>query len=166
MTSTELGYYDTSYPPSVWTPPGPVDPSITSLDPTTGSAAAGPLTVTVHGSNFEAGSVVEVDQLPATSTVFVSATELTATFDPSAAGTVQFTVRNPNDEESNSVPFVVGALAAEDVSGLTVEGVQAFVREHPDLLAEVFALEQAGKARATLLSWLTTLLDEERSKGS
>lgn len=112
MTSTEAGYYDQSYPPSIYeppVPPGPVDPAITSLAPTTGSAAAGPLTVEVTGTDFEAGSVVEVDQVPASTTVFVSATHLTATFDPAAAGTVQFTVRNVNDEESNSAPFIVTA---------------------------------------------------------
>jgi hypothetical protein len=109
VTSTEAGYYEQSYPPSILTPgPGVADPHIDALAPTTGSAAAGPLTITVTGTKFEAGSVVEVDQLPVT-TVFVSATSLTATFDPAAAGVVAFTVRNPNDEESNSVPFTVAA---------------------------------------------------------
>jgi len=159
---TPLGYYESSYPPSVWGggSGGPADPSITSLVPNTGSAAAGPISVQVNGTRFEAGSVVEVAQAPVT-TVYVSATQLTATFDPPAAGTVQFTVRNPNEEESNSVPFTVSALAAEDVSTLTVEEVQSFVRAHPELLAEVYALEQTGKARVTLLTWLKTLLDEE-----
>jgi IPT/TIG domain len=160
MTSTEIGYYEQSYPPSIFVPPGPPDPTITSLVPATGSAAAGPLTVQVNGTLFEAGSVVEVDQVAVT-TVFVSATELTATFDPSVAGTVAFTVRNPNNEESNSAPFIVGTLVAADVSALTVEAVQQFIRDNPELLAEVYALEQAGKARATLLAWLKTLLDEE-----
>lgn len=109
MTSTEAGYYDQSYPPSVWGG-GVVDPDITSLVPATGSAAAGPITVHVHGAGFVAGSVVEADGagLP---TTFVSATELTAPFDPAAAGTVMFTVRNPSAKESNSQPFVVGAEA-------------------------------------------------------
>lgn len=156
--SVPLGYYDTSYPPSILG--GVVDPAIASLAPNTGSAAGGAIAVTVHGSRFEAGSVVEIDQV-AQPTTFVSATELTVSFDPAAAGTVQFTVRNPNDEESNSVPFTVGALAAADVAAMTVDDVQAFVREHPDLLAEIYDHERTGKARVTLLSWLKTLLDEE-----
>lgn len=103
-----LDTYDASYPPDILG--GGPDPSITTLTPSTVSAAAGPTTVTVAGTNFAAGSVVEINQA-AQATTFVSATSLTVSYDPSVAGTVQFTVRNPNDEESNSVPFVVGALA-------------------------------------------------------
>jgi hypothetical protein len=102
-----LGYYEQSYPPSLWGG-GVVDPDITSLVPATGSAAAGPITVHVHGAGFVAGSVVEADGA-ALPTTYVSATELTAPFDPAAAGTVMFTVRNPSAKESNSQPFVVGA---------------------------------------------------------
>jgi hypothetical protein len=109
MTTAEYERGLTSYPPSVWAPPGPVDPHITALAPSTGSLAAAPLTVTVTGTGFEAGSVVEVDQVPATSTVFVSATELTATFTPTVEGAAAFTVRNVNDEESNSTPYTVTA---------------------------------------------------------
>jgi hypothetical protein len=109
------GYYDESYPPSLWGggTPGVPDPHIDTLAPSSGSAAAGPITITVTGSNFEAGSVVEVDQAPVT-TAFVSATSLTATYDPSTTGTKLFTVRNPNEEESNSVPFTVAAEAEEE----------------------------------------------------
>ena len=107
-----LGYYEQSYPPSLWG--GGVDPDITSLVPATGSAAAGPITVHVHGAGFVSGSVVEVDG-SALPTTFISATELSAPFDPSAAGTVQFTVRNPSDKESNSQPFIVGAAEVRAV---------------------------------------------------
>jgi hypothetical protein len=108
-------YYDESYPPSLWGGGGggPLDPQITTLAPNTGSAAAGPITVTVTGSNFESGSVIEIDQV-AQATTFVSATSLTTSYDPTVAGTVLFTVRNVNDEESNSVPFIVGAAAEEE----------------------------------------------------
>jgi len=103
---TAAGYYDQSYPPSIFGPPAAADPSISALLPTTVSAAAGPTTVQVNGTNFEAGSVIEIDQV-AVPTTFVSATRLTTSYDPTVAGTVVFTVRNPNDEESNSVSFVV-----------------------------------------------------------
>jgi hypothetical protein len=104
-----LDVYDASYPPSLWAQP---DPQIDTLTPSTVSAAAGATTITVAGSNFVAGSVVEINQA-AQATTFVSATSLTVSYDPTVAGTVTFTVRNPSNEESNSVPFVVGALAGE-----------------------------------------------------
>jgi hypothetical protein len=88
------------------------DPSITSLAPNTASAAGGAVTVTVTGTNFVSGSVIEINQA-AVPTTFVSATSLTTSYDPTVAGTVVFTVRNPNDEESNGVNFIVGAAAEE-----------------------------------------------------
>ena len=108
-------YYDESYPPSLWGggTPGVPDPHIDSLAPNSGSAAAGPIAVTVTGTNFEAGSVVEVDQA-ALATTFVSATSLTTSYDPATVGTKLFTVRNPNEEESNSVPFTVAAEVEEE----------------------------------------------------
>jgi hypothetical protein len=108
-------YYDESYPPSLWGGGGPTlpDPHITTLAPNSGSAAAGPIAITVTGTNFEATSVVEVDQV-ALATTFVSATSLTTSYDPATAGTKLFTVRNVNDEESNSVPFTVAAEVEED----------------------------------------------------
>ena len=102
------GYYDTSYPPSLWLGP---DPSITSLNPNTGSAAAGPIAVTVTGTDFDASSVVEINQ-QAQPTTYVNATTLTVNYDPPTAGAVLFTVRRGN-QESNSVPFNVTAAAEE-----------------------------------------------------
>jgi len=158
------GYYDGSYTREILgLPPLVPDPHIDSLTPSSGSAAAGAIAVQVDGSNFEAGSVVEIDQVLNAST-YVSATRLTTSFDPTAAGVVLFTVRNPNDEESNSVPFTVAALVADDVSAMTVTGAEQFVAEHPELLSEVYAFELAGKARATLLAWLKALLDEEAAQ--
>jgi len=116
-------YYEESYPPSLWGGGGgPVlpDPHIDSLNPATGSAAAGPIAITVTGTNFEAGSVVEVDQV-ALPTTYVSATSLTTSYDPATAGTHQFTVRNTNDEESNSVPFIVGAAEEPEAAPQAAE---------------------------------------------
>lgn len=79
------------------------DPSITSLTPDTAVAGAD-VTVTVAGERFTADSVVEVNQAPVP-TVYVSGTELTATFN-GAAGTAGVTVRNPAaEQESNTVDF-------------------------------------------------------------
>jgi hypothetical protein len=126
--------YDASYPPSVLG--GGPDPSITTLTPSTVSAAAGPTTITVAGTNFEAASIVEVNQV-AQSTTYVSPTSLTISYDPSTVGTVQFTVRNPNDEESNSVPFVVGALAGTQAApkrrnGKTEAAMQPTTPDRPE----------------------------------
>jgi hypothetical protein len=96
--------------PVVWS--AEPDPSITTLAPNTASAAGGPVTVTVTGTNFVSGSIIEIDQTAAPTT-FVSATSLTTSYDPTVAGTVAFTVRNPSDQESNSVNFIVGAAVEE-----------------------------------------------------
>lgn len=139
--------YDESYPPSLWLGP---DPRITTLTPNTGSAAGGPITVTVTGTDFDASSVVEIAQV-AQPTTYVSATQLTVSYDPTAAGTVMFTVRR-GSQESNSVPFTATAL---DVATMTVADVQAWVDDHADEADEVLALEEAREhPRVTLLDWL------------
>jgi len=104
--------YSASYPASVL---GALDPHINSLSPATGSAAAGPILVTVNGTRFVAGAVIEINQV-AVPTTFVSATQLTTSYDPTVAGTVTFTVRQ-DPHESNSVPFVVGALQEDTQQG-------------------------------------------------
>jgi len=157
-------YWDGSYTREILgLPPLAPDPHIASLTPSSGSAAGGAIPVQVDGTDFDAGAVVEIDQV-AMPTTFVSSTRLTTSFDPAVAGTVVFTVRNANDEESNSVPFTVATLAADDVAGMTVDEVKSYVREHPDWLAEIHAFEQEGKARVTLLEWLRALLDEEADR--
>jgi hypothetical protein len=96
-------YYDQSYPPYLHegTPGGP---SITTLSPNTGAIDA-LVTVYVDGTGFVNGSVVEVNGIALT-TVFVSATQITADYTPTTAGTKQFTVRNPDDSESNDAVFL------------------------------------------------------------
>ena len=92
-------------------PAGYGDPAITSLAPNSGAVSA-VVTVTVTGTGFEAGSTVEVNGA-AQSTSFVSSTELTASYTPDAEGTVQFTVRNPSNAESNDSPFTVTAATQQ-----------------------------------------------------
>lgn len=98
-------YYDASLPPAL------LDPAITSLAPATVSAAAGAITVTVHGRNYAPDSVVEVNQV-AQPTTYVDSSTLTISYNPATAGTTLFTVRNSGGQESNSAAFVVAALAA------------------------------------------------------
>jgi hypothetical protein len=106
-----LAYYDQSYPASI-TGGVSTDPHITSLTPSTVSAAAGPTTIDVEGTGFVAGSSVEVDGAAQTTT-FVDATSVTISYDPVTAGTVVFTVRNPDDSESNDALFLIGAIQDE-----------------------------------------------------
>jgi hypothetical protein len=131
------------------------DPSITTLVPNTVASSAAATLINVNGSNFVAGSVIEINGTPV-ATTYVSATKLTTSYDPSAAGTVQFTVRNPNDEESNSVAFVVTASIVEDPSQFTIEEIKAWVDDHDAEADEVLAAEQArgDDARTTLVTWL------------
>jgi len=104
-------YYDESYPPSLWGGgPTPLpDPHIDSIDPVSGVVGVA-VTVTITGTNFVPGSVVEADQA-ALPTVYVNATTLTVSGTPLTPGTATLTVRNPNDEESNGVVFTVTAVA-------------------------------------------------------
>lgn len=90
-------------------PPAALDPSITSLSPTSGVVGTA-ITVTVTGTNFVSGSVIESGPI-VVETVFVSATQLTAHFTASTAGAKPVTVRNPNGEESNDATFTVTAAA-------------------------------------------------------
>jgi hypothetical protein len=93
-----------------------IDPSITSLEPTTGVVGSD-ITVTVTGTMFGDDAVVEVDQAEV-ATTNVSNTELTAVLtDPGAAGTVAVTVRNANDQESNSVDFTWTAAGRSVLTG-------------------------------------------------
>ena len=102
-----------SYPPSLWGGgSGAKDPHIDSITPAAGVVGVEAV-VSVLGSNFEATSVVEIDQVAVGATAFVSATELSLTVTPAIAGVKSVTVRNANEEESNSVDFTVSA-AEED----------------------------------------------------
>lgn len=142
-------YYDQSLPPSVY---GAGDPRISSLAPNTASASSGPITVTVNGSNFESGSVVEIDGA-AQATTFVSATRLTVSYDPSTAGTVIFTVRNPDALESNNSPFVVTALVAATDA---VEGEPGmFLPTGADPPATIGDLRTAVPAPSNSAAWAT-----------
>jgi hypothetical protein len=91
------------------TPTPDPDPTITSLVPATGVVNT-PITVTVNGTNFVSGSVVESGAI-AVSTTFVSATKLTANFTASTAGAKTVTVRNPSGMESGNATFTVTAAA-------------------------------------------------------
>ena len=104
------------------------DPTITSITPSTLPASSGPTTLTLVGTNYGPGSIVEADQA-ALSTVFVSGTSLRATFDPSVAKTVNFTVRNSSGKESADKAFVVSAGAEDPEADPTQSWTKARIVE-------------------------------------
>jgi hypothetical protein len=88
-------------------------PALTSLLPTSTPAGSADFTLTVDGSNFIVGSVVNWNG-SARTTSFVSSTELTATIvaaDVSATGTAALTVTNPapGGGTSNAQTFTITA---------------------------------------------------------
>ena len=101
-----------------WASGGVSDPHISSISPSTLAAPAAAALVTVTGTQFVSGATIEIDNV-AVATTFVSATTLTTSWDPTVAKTYVFTVRNPNEEESNSVNFVVTAAAADPTNSWT-----------------------------------------------
>jgi hypothetical protein len=105
-------YYDESYPPSIWTPPPPDPPRITSINPTTGVIST-PVTITVTGTAFTDQSVIWFGA-NALTTTYVSATSLTADGTlPATANVYSVNVRDPNGN-SNGSPFTVTATAEDE----------------------------------------------------
>ena len=90
------------------TPANPI-PTLTALVPGSTSAGGGAFTLTVSGTNFVAGAVVQWNGATRTTT-FVGSTQLTASIsagDIASGGTAQVTVVNPNPGggPSNSLSF-------------------------------------------------------------
>jgi len=84
-------------------------PSLTSISPSTAFAGGPAFTLTVNGTNFVNGSVVQVNGSSRTTT-FVSSTQLTAAIpasDIASAGTLSITVVNPDGGASAALALVV-----------------------------------------------------------
>jgi hypothetical protein len=73
---------------------GLAPPTVSAIDPATGSSAGG-TNVTITGTNFVAGSTVTIGGLDAANVILVNPTTITATTPPHAAGTVNVVVTNP-----------------------------------------------------------------------
>jgi len=103
-------------------------PAIAMISPATAVAGAGPVTLSVTGSNFAVSAVVQVNNTPV-STVFNSESSLTATVPASAiaaAGPISITVLSPSlgGMTSNSIALQV-TDPAPTVSSLTPGSVTA-----------------------------------------
>jgi uncharacterized repeat protein (TIGR01451 family) len=95
-------------------------PVLTSLLPSTAAAGSGTFTLTVNGSSFVTGAVVNFNG-NARTTSFVSATQLTAAIlanDVASAGTPSVTVTNPSPGggTSNPLTFTITGPAAPSAS--------------------------------------------------
>ncbi|GAB3722155.1 hypothetical protein GCM10027594_02800 [Hymenobacter agri] len=99
-------------------------PTITSLAPSTAVAGGAAFTLTVNGTGFISGSVVNFNGTALTTT-FVSATQVTAAVPASAiaaAGTYNVTVANPSASQggtSAAATFTVTAPPAPTITGFT-----------------------------------------------
>ena len=84
-------------------------PTVTGISPATGPAAGG-TSVTITGTDFTGGTIVDFGTTPATSVVVDSATEITAT-SPAGSGTVNVTVTGPGgvSATSSADEFTYGA---------------------------------------------------------
>lgn len=108
MTDT---YWDTSYPPSIWTPEPTPPPTLIAINPATGVTATN-VAITCTGTGFVAGSQIKVDGVAIPTTV-VSETSVTGTVATGAVGTRQITVSNANGT-SGARPFTVTAAEIAD----------------------------------------------------
>ncbi len=110
-----------SYPPTVVTNPVPAISFISPNNALAGGAAFG---LSVSGSNFVTGAVVQWNGSNRTTT-FVSSTQLTASIaaaDIATAGTARVTVFNPSPGGgiSNAAGFTISAVAGNPVPAVSV----------------------------------------------
>jgi hypothetical protein len=118
------------------TPPPPTAPSVTSISPTKMTAGSASATLTVNGSGFVTGSVVEVSGT-AEATSYVSATQLTATVSASQianGGELAVTVVNGTTSSSGTpvnlevdypVPTITSVSPTVEATGMTSAVVTA-----------------------------------------
>jgi hypothetical protein len=121
--------------PQLFTVSVPPAPSVSGLNPPTAIAGASAFQLTVNGSGFVSGSVVNWNGAPL-GTGFVSSTQITALVSASliaAAGTANVTVQNPGAPLSTPLSFSIvgpsisalnpaGASAGDPSFSLTVNG--------------------------------------------
>ncbi|MCL5289261.1 MAG: IPT/TIG domain-containing protein [Acidobacteria bacterium] len=77
-------------------------PTIASVSPGAGPSSGG-TAVTVTGTNFAPGAVVQFGSVAATNIVVVSATQITVTTPPHAAGVTDLVVRNPDNQSATFI---------------------------------------------------------------
>lgn len=118
--------------------PGAADPHINSIAPSSIAATASATTITVTGSAFLEGSVIEFDNV-AVPTTWVSLTSVTTSFDPTVAKAINVTVRSPNGEESNIVVLTVTATAGDPTSTWLKADIITWLKDRGVVVDEVAA---------------------------
>jgi uncharacterized protein (TIGR03437 family) len=97
-------------------------PVLTSLSPSTAIAGAGAFTVTASGSGFVSGSVVQWNGAALT-TVFVSATQLTATVPASDVASVGVAEVNVNDNNGAATSNLLSFTIQASVGALSITSI-------------------------------------------
>jgi hypothetical protein len=125
-------------------------PTVTSVAPATASAGGAAFTLTVNGTNFTAGSVVQWNGSSRTTT-FVSASQITAAItagDIAATGSASVTVNNPapGGGTSNSNAVTIGH-AAPTISALVPATVTAAGTNF------VLTVNGAGFVNGAVIKW-------------
>ncbi len=140
-------------------------PTITSLSPTSATAGAAGFTLTVNGTNYVSGSVVNFNGT-ATTTTFVSATQLTASItaaEIATAGTFNVTVANPapGGGTSGNSTFTVNnpspTVASLSPSSATVGGAAFTLTVNGNNFNHSSVATFNGTARATTFVSATQL---------
>lgn len=157
----------------------PPAPTLASVDPATGTTAGG-VTITLTGTGFGPDTTVTFGDVDATDVTVVSATELTVTLPPGAAGDVDVTVTGDGGEDTllngfeyvdepvvgvnvpASTPLTVDTQATYATSltnaGATAEDVTEEIRisnEAGDLVAAdvVYETQDADGVTWTTVTW-------------
>jgi hypothetical protein len=94
-------------------------PTVASLSPSSSTPGGPAFTLTVAGTNFVNGAVVDWNNTPLATSFQGSPTQLTATVPASlitTAGTAAVSVVNPNGQASNFVEFQIGASSPLNVA--------------------------------------------------
>ena len=99
----------------------PAPPVITAINPSSAVVGSAAFTLTVTGTGFLSGAIVQWGSTPVT-TGFSSATQLTAAVSATLltqAGSVSIVVINPNKTQSNTVNFTVTAVIPPSITSLS-----------------------------------------------
>lgn len=126
----------------------PVPPALSSLSPVSALAGGPAFTLTVTGSNFVSGDIVQWNGSSLT-TSFVSSTQLTATVPSSAiavAGSSPVTVLAPDGNSSNSLSFPVTSGAPQLLLGAQT----LFTGPDSDAAGDSEAFQSTASASGTL----------------
>ncbi len=102
-------------------------PAESSLNPNSTVMGSGGFTLTVNGSNFMNGAVVQWNGSPRT-TMFVTSSQLTAQInsaDVASSAAVPVTVQNPDLQTSNAINFGVNAPNVPNITSLQPTNVNA-----------------------------------------